>query len=305
MKGDAQQKYRAIVLRVLQWLLRLRHRSYLCPSSDHWNFELAHAGSEEIVKPWFESQPGVEYKLQEDRIVTVIAKAMTVTCHKWKVRAYSYIQTIRLHLVWPRRVNSIVAWCSMRRGLSPWSIRFRIQTRSLSWLQAPEGGSKLLGSQTWAKRQPQQRNPAMIWTQMSLSNVGQVAHVSLPPWVTLQKVDITRLAGSGLGAGATALQIATLPLVHSTRVLRCCLVLRCSFLRHWPCPQRCLANYDWVHASYTNGQPSQSLRHPTCWALSQRSHTVSSTPCYGACTPASFSAYLCYGSLMRGVRILV
>jgi len=32
------------------------------------NFELAHAGREEVAKPRFENQPGVEYKLQEDGI---------------------------------------------------------------------------------------------------------------------------------------------------------------------------------------------------------------------------------------------
>ena len=35
---------------------------------------------------------------------------------------------------------------------------------------------------------------------------------------------LRRLPGSGWGAGATILQIATLALVHSTRVLRTCLV---------------------------------------------------------------------------------
>ena len=44
-------------------------------------------------------------------------------------------------------------------------------------------------------------------------------------------------------------------------------------------------------ASYTSGQPSYSCRHSTCWASSQRSHTVSSTPCHGAWTPAPLSAH--------------
>ena len=34
------------------------------------------------------------------------------------------------------------------------------------------------------------------------------------------------------------------------------------------------------------------FRHPTCWASSQWSHTVSSTPCHGAWTSAPLSAYL-------------
>jgi len=31
-----------------------------------WNFELAHARTEEDAKPRFESQPGMEYELRED-----------------------------------------------------------------------------------------------------------------------------------------------------------------------------------------------------------------------------------------------
>ena len=62
-------------------------------------------------------------------------------------------------------------------------------------------------------------------------------------------------------------------------------VLQCSYppyrLRH----QRCLANSDWMPMSYISGQPSNPCRHPTCWASSQWSHTVSSTLCHGAWTP--------------------
>jgi len=44
-------------------------------------------------------------------------------------------------------------------------------------------------------------------------------------------------------------------------------------------------------ASYTSELPSNPRRHPTCWASSQWSHTVSSTPCQGAWTPAPLSAH--------------
>ena len=40
-----------------------------------------------------------------------------------------------------------------------------------------------------------------------------------------------------------------------------------------------------------NNQPSNPRRHPTCWASSQRSHTISRTPCHGAWTPAPLSAH--------------
>jgi len=38
----------------------------------------------------------------------------------------------------------------------------------------------------------------------------------------------------------------------------------------------------WMPASYTSGKPFHSHRHPTCWASSQWSHTVSSTLSHGA-----------------------
>ena len=67
-KGDTQQRYRTIALRVHQWLLWLRDRNYYCSSPDLWNFELVHAGIEEAAKPRFESRPSVEYKLWEDGV---------------------------------------------------------------------------------------------------------------------------------------------------------------------------------------------------------------------------------------------
>jgi len=58
-EGDTQQRYRTIALWVPQWLLWLRDRNYKC-SSDLWNFELAHAGIEEVAESRFESRPGVD-----------------------------------------------------------------------------------------------------------------------------------------------------------------------------------------------------------------------------------------------------
>jgi len=72
------------------------------------------------------------------------------------------------------------------------------------------------------------------------------------------------------------------------RVLRACLVLIHAICR--PRHQRRLANCDWMPASYTSGQPSHTRRQQTCWASSQWSHTVSSTPCHGAWTFAPLSA---------------
>jgi len=67
-KWDTQQRYRTIALCVLQWVFWRKDRNYLCSSPDLWNFELEHAGTEEVAEPRFESRPGVEYELQEDGI---------------------------------------------------------------------------------------------------------------------------------------------------------------------------------------------------------------------------------------------
>jgi len=48
------------------WLFWFIDRNYLCSSPGLWNCELAHAGSEEVAKPRFESQPSVEYKLESN-----------------------------------------------------------------------------------------------------------------------------------------------------------------------------------------------------------------------------------------------
>jgi len=61
---------------------------------------------------------------------------------------------------------------------------------------------------------------------------------------------------------------------------------------HRPRRQRRLANRDWMPASYTSGQPSHPRRHPTCWASSQWSRTVSSTLCRGAWIFAPLSGHL-------------
>jgi len=82
------------------------------------------------------------------------------------------------------------------------------------------------------------------------------------------------------------------PGAFKRRVLLSRLVPQCSYPPYQPCHQRRLANCDWMPASYTRGQPSHPCRHPTCWASSQWSHTVSSTPCYGAGTPVPLSAHL-------------
>ena len=86
---------------------------------------------------------------------------------------------------------------------------------------------------------------------------------SLRKKLTSRVALLRRLAGSGWCAGA-ALRIATLALPFNRRVLRSCPVPQCSYPHHRPRHQRRLANYDWMPASYTSGQPSNPRRHPTC-----------------------------------------
>ena len=89
------------------------------------------------------------------------------------------------------------------------------------------------------------------------------------------------LAGSGWSAGATTLRIAQ---PWSFQQQSTALVPQCSYPPRWPCHQRRLANCDWMPASYTSRQSSYPRGHPTRWASSQRSHTVSGTMCHGAWT---------------------
>ena len=115
---------------------------------------------------------------------------------------------------------------------------------------------------------------------------------SLHKKLTSRVALLRRLAGSGLGVGATTLRTATLALMHSTG--EHCAPVWCSIAHtrpHRPRRQRRLANCDWMPASYTSGQPSNPHRHPTCWASSRWSHTVSSTRCHGAWTSAPLSTH--------------
>ena len=66
----------------------------------------------------------------------------------------------------------------------------------------------------------------------------------------------------------------------------------CSHPPHCSCHQRRLANCYWMPAPYTGRQTSYPRRHPTCWASSHRSHTVSSTSCHGVWTSAPLSTHL-------------
>jgi len=124
-------------------------------------------------------------------------------------------------------------------------------------------------------------------SQIPRSNVGQVAHVSPTPWVTSQEADIIRRtpeAACWLRLWCWSNNVANIhpsPGAFNRRVLRSCLVPQCSYPSYRPHHQRCLANCDWMPASFTSGLPSNPRRHPTWWTSSQWSNAVSSTSCHG------------------------
>jgi len=126
--------------------------------------------------------------------------------------------------------------------------------------------------------------------QIPQRNVGQVAHISPTHWVTSQEADITGRAlevACWLRLGCWSNNSGA----FNRRILRSCLVPQCSYPLHRPLHQRRLTNCDWMPASKISEQPSNPRRHPIYWALSQWSHTVSSTSCHGAWTPAPLSAH--------------
>jgi len=86
------------------------------------------------------------------------------------------------------------------------------------------------------------------------------------------------------------LQTATSALVDLTAEY-CTLVWCCS--SHTRLIDPAINDALWiVTASYTSRQPSYPCRHLTCWALSQRNHTVSSMLRHGAWTLAPLSAHM-------------
>jgi len=87
---------------------------------------------------------------------------------------------------------------------------------------------------------------------------------SLRKKVTSRVALLKRLAGFWLGCWSNNVANShPSPGPLNRRILRSCLVRQCSYPPHRP-HQRRLANCDWMPASYTSGQPSNSRRHPTC-----------------------------------------
>ena len=99
------------------------------------------------------------------------------------------------------------------------------------------------------------------------------------------------LAGSGWGAGATTLGTTTLSLIHSTTEYYTP-VWCCSARTHLINPVIITPCELWMLARIGRLCARVGCRHQTCWALLQRSHTVSITPCHGAWKFAPLSAHL-------------
>jgi len=150
----------------------------------------------------------------------------------------------------------------------------------------------------------QERRPTLIF-----SGAPSVQHLHLwPASHHLQKVCAHRAveAVCWLRLGCCSNNAAKShlsPGAFDRRVRHSCLVPQCSHPPHRPRHQRCLANCDWMLASYTSKQSSNRRRHPTCWTSSQWSHTVSSTPCHEACTSAPLSVHLFIESIYTAPQI--
>ena len=116
----------------------------------------------------------------------------------------------------------------------------------------------------------------------------QSLHKKLTSCVAL----LRRLASSGSDAGATTPRIATLALVHSTAEYCPPVWCRSAHTRLIdPAINDALRTVTGCPRPTPADKPSNPRRHPTCWASSQWSHTVSGTPCHGAWTSAPLSAH--------------
>ena len=152
---------------------------------------------------------------------------------------------------------------------------------------------------TWAESQPQQQNPVLlVRAQIPRRNVGQDTHVPTTPRVTSQEVHFMRWtfeAARWMGVWCWGNNAATshlrpgpfnsksIALLAGSAVLtRASLILQPTT----PCEL-------WLDACVLHQRTIfLPRRHQTCWASSQCSHTVSSTPCYGAWTSAPLSTHL-------------
>ena len=183
------------------------------------------------------------------------------------------------------------------RGGACWSHEsLRDCIASSRTLYSTPGRLSNLGFATSCMRQlkiPKIWRRALVVAFLSQKSYWGTQRVSPTLWVTSQEADITRRAPEaacwlrlGCWSDNSANSHPSLGALNR-RVLRACLVPQCSYP-----PHRRLANCDWMSASYSIGQPCYPHRHLTCWASSQWSHTVSSTPCHGPWTSAPLRAHL-------------
>ena len=86
---------------------------------------------------------------------------------------------------------------------------------------------------------------------------------------------LRRLVGSGWGAGAKTLRIATLSLVYSTAEYCAPVWCRSAHTRpHRQYLKRHLAHRHWMPASHSNGQRNCTLRHPVSLVSPNGSNTL-------------------------------
>ena len=149
---------------------------------------------------------------------------------------------------------------------------------------------------SWAQSQLQQRNP-VFFSEPKYLGVTQDRSLtyrrhleSLRKKLTSRVALLVRLAGSGWGAGATALRTATFALVHSTAE-HCAPDWSRSAHARLTNPAIKDAFELWLDACVLHQRTTfQSSQASNCWASSQWSRTVFVTPCHGAWTSAPLNA---------------
>ena len=126
-------------------------------------------------------------------------------------------------------------------------------------------------------------NALLLRAQIPQSNVGQVARAPLTPWATSQEANVTCRTPEAaccllLGRwNNNVVNSHPSPGPFDCGVLRSCLVLQCSYPPHWTRHQQCLANCDWMPASYTSSRCILNMKRLVTLKYKQRKTSTASS----------------------------